>query len=261
MPALPKVIAVAALSLALSGLTLTSSASAQASFEECAGMGAQSHTSEGNTAPVARVDSASILAGDYAEIDVLSNDTDPQGDLLYTVSVTQPRHGFTCVNSDGSIEYQSNPGTKTGKDQFSYGITDGDFFRTATVTVSVEGLDNVLPTLTRKIRTGRHGKVTRKAKVSFSNTNNRTVELLAGKFNNDLSTFDRLIAPDKRTTLWTRYKSLDFVALVPKDDGSLVLVDIGSINTRTGRVTLENLGEFRQSGARHAGAALPWHVG
>jgi len=49
--------------------------------------------------------------------------------------------------------------------------------------------------------------------------------------------------------------------VVPKDDGDFVLIDIGTLNTRTGKVVLESPDGFRQSNARRTGAPLPWRVG
>ena len=134
----PRALTVAILSLCLSGFAITSSAAAAPGADnECAGMTARPHVVAGNTAPVATPDSAPVLAGDITDVDVLANDTDAESDLLSVITLTQPLKGFACINGDGSIEYDSNPGTPTGTDQFTYGVTDGDFFRTATVTMSI----------------------------------------------------------------------------------------------------------------------------
>lgn len=257
----PKTLAVAVLSLLLSGFILSSSASAGVGIdEECSGEAPQSRNRETNTAPSATADSADILAGDYASVDVLSNDTDPETDYLYVVSVSQPRHGYTCLNRDGTIEYSSNVGTKTGTDQFVYGITDGDFYRTATVTMHVEGLNILKPKLTTKLRTNKHGKVIRAARFSTTNTNTHTVEFLAGKFSQDRATIDRTIKPGRKANSYTRYRSLDFVVVVPKDNGDYVYVESGRLNTLTGKVTIDVDEFFRQSGARHS-TVTPWHLG
>ena len=258
----PRALTVAILSLCLSGFAITSSAAAAPGADnECAGMTARPHVVAGNTAPVATPDSAPVLAGDITDVDVLANDTDAESDLLSVITLTQPLKGFACINGDGSIEYGSNPGTPTGTDQFTYGVTDGDFFRTATVTMSIEGLDNVVPTLTRRLRLDRHGHVVRRARVSIVNTNDRTVEFFAGRFSSGLASYDKVIAPGDTARLRTRFRHLDFVAVVPKDDGDFVLIDIGTLNTRTGKVVLESLDEFRQSNDRGTRAPLPWRVG
>src|SRR6476659_4980885 len=260
----PRTLTLALLSLLLSGFAITSSATAApapAADTECAGMTARSHVFAGNIAPVANLDSAPVLAGDFTVVDVLGNDTDAEGDVLSVITLTEPRNGFACVNGDGTIEYFSNTGTPTGTDQLTYGITDGDFFRTATVTMSIEGLDNVVPTLTRKLRLDRHGHVVARARVSIVNSNDRTVEFFAGRFSNGLAAFDKVIPGGETARLRTRLRHLDFVAVVPKDDGDFVLIDIGTLNTRTGKVVLESTDGFRDPGARRTTAPLPWRIG
>ena len=263
MAPMPRPLTLALFSLILSGFAITSSAAAAPPGADtaCAGMTAQAPVVAGNTAPVANNDSASVLAGDFTDVDVLANDTDTEGDALAVITLTQPLQGFACINGNGSIEYASNTGTPTGTDEFTYGITDGDFFRTATVTMSVEGLNNVVPTLTRKLKLSRHGHLIRRAKVSIVNTNDRTVEFFAGKFSNGLASFDKVIAPGDTAKLRTKFKHLDFVAVIPKDNGDFILIDIGTLNTRTGKVTLESTDGFRSANARRATAPLPWRVG
>jgi hypothetical protein len=250
-----KTVAVAALSLALSGFTFTSSATANPSADdECAGMSPAAHTSEGNTAPAANDDTVPVLAGDWTDIDVLANDTDVEGDVLSVVTVSQPAHGFTCINGDGTIEYDSRVGTPTGTDTFTYGVTDGDYFRSATVTMSVEGFTEVVPKLTRKLKTGRHGRLIQRAKVTVTNTNNREVEFLAGNFRTGRVGYDRVIAPGATVGPFkTAHHYVDFVAVVAKDaeNGDFILVDIRRLNTKTGKVVLESLDdEGLRAGAR-----------
>ena len=111
--------------------------------------------------------------------------------------------------------------------------------------MSIEGLDNVVPTLTRKLRLDRHGHVVARARVSIVNSNDRTVEFFAGRFSNGLAAFDKVIPGGETARLRTRLRHLDFVAVVPKDDGDFVLIDIGTLNTRTGKVVLESTDGFR----------------
>jgi hypothetical protein len=69
-------------------------------------------------------------------IDVLANDSDPDGDPLSTVGVTTPQHGAAHVNADNSITYTPAPGY-VGPDAFSYSASDGQEDDTAVVTVDV----------------------------------------------------------------------------------------------------------------------------
>ncbi|XWN32950.1 MAG: Ig-like domain-containing protein [Devosia sp.] len=95
--------------------------------------------SEINSRPDAADDQATVRRQEaFADIDVLSNDFDPDGDPLVIDSVTQPANGTVSVNPDGTIRYTPN-GTYLGDDTFTYTVSDGSptDFDTATVTVDV----------------------------------------------------------------------------------------------------------------------------
>ncbi len=89
-----------------------------------------------NEAPQAADDSISInhTQGSVV-IPVLDNDTDPEGDGLSIVDVTQPANG-TVVNNGDSLTYTPNPGF-VGTDTFSYTVDDGHGGQ-ATASVSIE---------------------------------------------------------------------------------------------------------------------------
>ena len=89
-----------------------------------------------NDPPVAQIDAASVVEGGTVAVDVLSNDSDPDGDTLTINSVTQPSNGTTTVSGD-SITY-THDGSRTTGDTFSYTIIDGKGGSdTATVTITV----------------------------------------------------------------------------------------------------------------------------
>jgi uncharacterized delta-60 repeat protein len=89
-----------------------------------------------NRAPVAEDDTASTAPGQPVTIDVLANDEDPDGDPLSIVDVTQPAGGVVVINPDGTLTY--TPGQNfSGTDEFTYTISDGELFATATVQVEV----------------------------------------------------------------------------------------------------------------------------
>ncbi len=76
-------------------------------------------------------------------IDVLGNDTDPDGDTLFVLSTTNPSHGTLFV-TDGMpsvLSYTPNTGF-SGVDTFTYTISDGttseSLTATGTVTITVE---------------------------------------------------------------------------------------------------------------------------
>src|SRR5262249_4948022 len=61
------------------------------------------------------------------KVDVLANDTDPDGNQHLVPSsvtiVTAPTHGSAVVNKDGTVTYTANAGF-TGTDSFKYTVKD-----------------------------------------------------------------------------------------------------------------------------------------
>ncbi len=90
-----------------------------------------------NTAPVAADDAAVTDEDAPSMIDVLSNDTDADGDLLALLSVSDPANG-TADLVDGAILYTPDAGF-AGQDVFTYAVSDGaGGSDTGRVTVTVE---------------------------------------------------------------------------------------------------------------------------
>ncbi|WP_424980786.1 Ig-like domain-containing protein, partial [Leisingera sp. S232] len=96
--------------------------------------------------PVANPDTAEVDEGDLVTIDVLSNDTDPQGDPLTVVGADAP-NGIVDINPDGTLSYEPDEGF-TGEDTITYTVEDPDGNQgTSTVTVTVNEVivENVDP--------------------------------------------------------------------------------------------------------------------
>lgn len=89
----------------------------------------------GGSPPVAVSDSATTAEDAAATVNVLANDTDPDGDTLTVAAVGTPAHGSTSINADGTITY-TPAANYNGTDSFTYTISDGHG-GTATATVSV----------------------------------------------------------------------------------------------------------------------------
>lgn len=100
----------------------------------------------GNLPPQANPDSASTSVGTPVAIDVLANDSDPEGGALTLVSVTTPANGSASFSGNGPVTYTPNPGF-TGTDTFQYTVRDPQGnTATAVVTVTVsEGPPNRPP--------------------------------------------------------------------------------------------------------------------
>jgi formylglycine-generating enzyme required for sulfatase activity len=88
-----------------------------------------------NNPPLAVDDNASVDANSVVLIDVLSTDSDPDGDAISLVSLTAPTNGSAVIVS-GQVEYTPLIGY-SGADTFTYTIEDS-FAAQATATVSVD---------------------------------------------------------------------------------------------------------------------------
>jgi uncharacterized protein YhjY with autotransporter beta-barrel domain len=77
-----------------------------------------------NSPPVAADDAASTIVDQPAVLDLLANDSDPDGDPIQVVSLTGALHGVVVANSTGQYVYTPDPGF-IGVDGFSYTIGDG----------------------------------------------------------------------------------------------------------------------------------------
>jgi hypothetical protein len=78
-----------------------------------------------NHPPLAVTDSVTISSGAAVVIDVLANDSDPDGDVISILSVSSANKGdVSWQPGQTSITYSHNPKRK-GSDSFSYTISDG----------------------------------------------------------------------------------------------------------------------------------------
>lgn len=79
-----------------------------------------------NQLPIAVNDDGGVLKGYDTDIDVLANDSDPDGDSLTVISVehTGPGIATITINDDNTVHYQSIHGY-SGPDTFEYTISDG----------------------------------------------------------------------------------------------------------------------------------------
>ena len=96
-----------------------------------------------NEVPTAVNDIASTDPGSAVTLNVLANDSDPDGDTLELSSVSDPSHGTVVFNADETVTYTPDPSFQ-GTDSFSYTIDDGHGGQ-AGATVYV-GVGNTPPT-------------------------------------------------------------------------------------------------------------------
>ncbi|MBE9063540.1 S-layer family protein [cf. Phormidesmis sp. LEGE 11477] len=92
-----------------------------------------------NDAPTANADSATTDEDVAVSIDVLSNDSDVDGDSLDIDSFIQADNGTVTINADDILTYTPNAGF-SGSDSFEYTVSDGELIDTATVQVTVDNV-------------------------------------------------------------------------------------------------------------------------
>ena len=85
--------------------------------------------------PIARDDFVTIDEDTSVLVDVLANDTDPDGKLLTIASVSTPNYGTTSIEW-GKVRYTPDAHF-FGTDSFSYTVTNGTETDTAKVTVTI----------------------------------------------------------------------------------------------------------------------------
>jgi len=92
--------------------------------------------------PTANDDTSGATEETPVTIDVLANDTDPDGDTLTVLSVGSAGSGAVTVNGGADVTYTPNLNF-TGNDTFVYTISDGNGGNdTASVTVSVSNVND-----------------------------------------------------------------------------------------------------------------------
>ncbi|MGH8171781.1 MAG: Ig-like domain-containing protein, partial [Rhodanobacteraceae bacterium] len=97
-----------------------------------------------NQPPVANDDAATTVAPAPVTINVLTNDSDPDGDPLTLQSVTQPASGSAAIS--GTVVVYTPAAGFVGTDTFDYTINDGrGGTATATVTVTITPPPNAPP--------------------------------------------------------------------------------------------------------------------
>lgn len=79
-----------------------------------------------NDPPVANNDIPSVQEDTPVTINVLSNDSDIDGDTLTVTLLTQPTHGTAVLNPDQTVTYTPELNYSSGTDTFTYSVSDGN---------------------------------------------------------------------------------------------------------------------------------------
>ena len=94
-----------------------------------------------NDPPVADDDTATTDEDTDVDINVLDGDTDPDGDPLMVTAVSDPPHGSAVINLDYTITYTPDL-NYNGADSFTYTLSDGTGSDTATVSITVNPVND-----------------------------------------------------------------------------------------------------------------------
>jgi len=103
----------------------------------------------GNQAPIAQDDIIYTVENSSVIFDPLVNngngvDSDPDGDPVAAISITQPANGTAILNGDGTITYTPDPGF-FGNDPFTYTLED----ITSCTQINQQDIGNVIMTVNR----------------------------------------------------------------------------------------------------------------
>ena len=97
-----------------------------------------------NDAPQATGDSYSVNEGAFLQIvapGILANDTDVDSGSLTVSVVSEPDYGILTLNPNGSFTYQHD-GNEANQDSFTYQVSDGQATDTATVSLSINPVND-----------------------------------------------------------------------------------------------------------------------
>ncbi|MDB9922582.1 Ig-like domain-containing protein, partial [Polaribacter sp.] len=96
-----------------------------------------------NDAPVAMADTATVLEDSaLTNIDIVSNDTDVEGDTLTLITATPDGSGTVSVNADGvSVDY-TPAANFNGTETITYTVSDGTDTSTGTLTITVTAVND-----------------------------------------------------------------------------------------------------------------------
>lgn len=93
-------------------------------------------------APVARPDTLTLAEDTTGIVDVLANDSDPDGDALTLTGITAPSHGVATYGPGGLVTY-APARDFSGSDTLSYTVSDGTGrTATGTLTITVTGVND-----------------------------------------------------------------------------------------------------------------------
>ncbi len=131
-----------------------------------------------DAAPIANNDTANTDEDTPIDVNVLANDTEPDGDTLNVSSVTQGSHGTVSINANKTVHYAPAQ-DYFGSDSFTYTIDDGHGgTATATVNVTVNAVNDApVFTINLLAQTVQYSDPITPVSVSVSDVDDATADL------------------------------------------------------------------------------------
>jgi hypothetical protein len=161
--------------------------------------------------PVAVPDATSMYAGNVRDVDVLANDTDPDGtDDLAVCRMGEKtyRHVFADHVGEGMLFVYSNPQAKPGTYTFTYYACDFETLVPATLTVTIKPE----PEVTAKALPGKPGK------IKVTNPAAVKIRFLYGSFDEEEPDGMLKIAKKSSVVLDVRRTRIDWIAYTRKGE-------------------------------------------
>jgi hypothetical protein len=161
------------------------------------------------SAPVTNPDSGSMYAGNAVLLDVLANDTDPDGDDLALCRLGEsPSKKFEAFIDEGQLvilsAQKADPGTYT----FTYYACDFSYLTPGTVTLTIDPE----PEITVEKLAGRPGK------LKVTNPADFRIQLLFGSFRSDVPDGDIVVKKDSSVVITVHRTKIGWIAFTRGGD-------------------------------------------
>jgi hypothetical protein len=174
-----------------------------------AGLGASPAHAATGSAPVTGNDTGSMFAGNVEVVDVLANDTDPDGDDLAICRVgDSPNKNLEPIVDGEQLIILSSAAAKPGTYTFTYYACDFSYLSPGTVTLTIDPE----PEITVKKLAGKPGK------LKVTNPADFRIQFLYGSFRSDTPDGDILIKKDSSLVITVHRNKIGWIAFTRGGD-------------------------------------------
>jgi Bacterial Ig domain len=173
------------------------------------GLGAAPADAATGSPPVTANDAASMFAGNVAIVDVLANDSDPDGDDLAICRVAESTYKKLEPVIDGdNLVILTSAGAAPGTYTFTYYACDFSYLTAGTVTITIDPE----PEIKVKKLPGKPGK------LKVTNPADFRIQFLFGSFREDAPDGDILIKKDSSVVITVHRHKIGWIAFTRQGD-------------------------------------------